>query len=75
MYCLQGKYDQAIADFDKAIELNPQYAQAYSGRAKANYNKQEYVKAWEDVHKAEELGDSLNPDFITMLKQASARDQ
>ena len=29
---LMGEYDRAISDFDKTIEMNPNYAQAYLNR-------------------------------------------
>ena len=36
----RGEYDQAIADFTAAIELNPQYAQAYNNRALPTSDKE-----------------------------------
>jgi tetratricopeptide (TPR) repeat protein len=30
---LQGKYDEAIMAFDKAIEINPQYVAAWAGKS------------------------------------------
>jgi len=35
----QGDLDGAIADYDKAIRLNPEYGAAYSGRARTRYRK------------------------------------
>ena len=35
---LKGDYDSAISDFTKAIQLNPQHADAYTGRGNA-YDK------------------------------------
>jgi tetratricopeptide (TPR) repeat protein len=34
-YCELGNYWQAIADFDRAIEINPKYAESYNGRGVA----------------------------------------
>ena len=31
----KGEYDKAIEDYSKAIELNPEYAEAYNNRGNA----------------------------------------
>jgi len=41
----RGKYEQAIKDYDKAIELNPQVAKAYFNRGNALAKLSEYDKA------------------------------
>lgn len=46
------QYKDAIAYFDKAIELNPNFALAYIARAHAQLDKQ---KALEDFRSAEEI--------------------
>ena len=48
MSCSQkGEFDNAIADFDKAIELDPDYVWAYCGRAFAYLDLGEYQQAIE----------------------------
>ena len=49
----------AIADFTKAIELNPDYAYAYYNRGYVKCNLEDYKGAIADFTKAIEL----NPDF------------
>ena len=55
----KGAYDQAIEDFDKAIELNPKLTEAYYNRGNAYYGKKDYDKAIADYNKAIEL----NPNY------------
>jgi len=55
----EGQYDRAIAYFNKAIELNPRYSDAYNNRGFAYYEKGQYDKAISDYNKAIEL----NPKF------------
>ena len=50
---LTGQYDQAIADYDKAIEIVLNYGKAYKSRAVSYFHKKEYHKAWADVYKAQ----------------------
>ncbi|MCR4319133.1 MAG: tetratricopeptide repeat protein [Candidatus Brocadiaceae bacterium] len=68
-------YDRAIEDFSHAIEINPRYAEAYHIRAMAYYLKKEYDKAWEDVHKAQDLGLQVRYRLLKDLRQASGRDK
>ncbi|MCP4259665.1 MAG: tetratricopeptide repeat protein, partial [Planctomycetes bacterium] len=35
-YAEKGEYEQAISNFNKALEINPKYAQAYYNRGKIN---------------------------------------
>ena len=53
------QYDDAIADYSKIIELNPNSAHSYSGRGAAYYFKNNYDCAIADYTKAIEL----NPIF------------
>ena len=56
----KGEYDLAIADFGRAIELKPDYAEAYNNRGIAYIRKGEYDQAIADYAKALEL----NPNII-----------
>jgi tetratricopeptide (TPR) repeat protein len=73
-YSLKKEYDQAIADFTRAIETDQQrFAVAYAECAVIYYVKKEYDKAWDDVHKAESLGQEIDPKFLKILREASGR--
>ena len=48
-------YQGAIADFDKAIEINPKYADAYNNRGNAKNQLKQYQEAIADYNKAIEL--------------------
>jgi tetratricopeptide (TPR) repeat protein len=52
-----------MADFDKAIELDPQAAPAYGGRGAAWGEKGEYDKAMADFDKAIELDPQAAPAY------------
>lgn len=74
-FYITSDYTQAISEFTKAIEINPNYADAYDSRANAYYKSKEYDKAWADVHKAEELGTKIDFRFLEDLKKDSGRDK
>lgn len=71
----KGKYEEAIAEFDKAIELDPKHAKAYYYRANVYYDDGRYSNAWNDVHKAEELGYKVAPRFLKILRKVSGRER
>jgi len=51
-YGNKGDYDHSIADFDKAIQLKPNYATAYFNRGVAYANKGDHDRAIADYSKA-----------------------
>ena len=51
----EGRYDEAIPYFTKAIEINPGSAKAYFERGNAYYNKAKYDLAITDFDKAIEI--------------------
>jgi tetratricopeptide (TPR) repeat protein len=55
MWRKQGKYDKAIADYTKAISLNPKYAHYYGSRASVWNDKGDHDKAIADYTMAIQL--------------------
>jgi Flp pilus assembly protein TadD len=74
-YYKQGQYDQAIADYTKALEINPKYADVYNNRAYAYYYLKDYGRAWADLHEAQQLGAKIDTGFLKILREASGREE
>ena len=55
MWQLKAEYDKAIADYDKAIEIDPKYVEAYNDRGWVWHLKTEYDKAIADYDRAIEI--------------------
>jgi len=72
LYFAMEQYDEAIVDFSKIIELDPASAQAFFRRSLANYAKGQYDRAWEDVHEIHNLGISIPPAYLKVLRLVSA---
>ena len=62
-YWDRGDYEKAIADFSKAIELDPNYADAYYYRGEVYKDRGELQRAKDDYKRAGEL----NPAYERML--------
>ena len=56
----QGDYVGAIADYDKAIQLKPDYAEAYNNRGLAKHELGEHTRALVDFDKAIQLKPGLS---------------
>jgi serine/threonine-protein kinase len=54
-YGEKGLYDQAISDFNKAIEINPKYDKAYNNRGIVYSHRGQYDQAISDFNKAIEI--------------------
>ena len=55
----QGNFTQAMSDYNKAIEINPNYAEAYNNRG-IIYDKQgNFTQAMSDYNKAIEINPKL----------------
>lgn len=67
-YVGKKEYDLAIADFTKVIELDPKHGKAYFNRSIAHWCKSDKEKARQDVQKAQELGITVDPEFIKKIQ-------
>jgi len=80
LYCgfahyFMQEYYKGINDFTTAIELDPNYADSYNGRAKSYYEIGVFDKAIKDWEKCLELG-CENPDEIKKnIEDAKRRSQ
>ena len=69
----KGLYDQAISDYSKAIEINPNYDLAYFNRGLCHFKKGHCDKAWDDIKKMEERGYKVPPEILKTLQEASGK--
>ena len=67
-YFDEGHFDEAIAEFTEAIELDPELALAYANRGFAYATKGELDSAIADLDKVIEV--STNPDLIQAAREA-----
>ncbi|MCA2885319.1 serine protease [Microcystis sp. M043S1] len=59
LYYNQQKYDLALSDYNKAIDINPNYAEAYYNRGILYKNLQKYDLALSDYSKAIDINPNL----------------
>ncbi|MFZ1981786.1 MAG: tetratricopeptide repeat protein, partial [Smithella sp.] len=60
-----GNDNQAIADYSKAIELNPKYAEAYHNRGVTYGSLGNYNQEITDIKKAARLGLKEAKDYLS----------
>jgi len=70
IYAGNGKYDRAIKDHSRAIQIKPNLGQAYVNRGNVYYRTHEYEKAIADYDQALEIGGSRTS--ITYLNRGLA---
>lgn len=69
----KGDFDRAITDLNQALAINPNDARSCYSRGLAYSSRGDYNNAWEDVRRAQELGYTVNPEFLAELRQATGR--
>jgi len=67
-YYRKGMYDEAIAAFNRAIEINPEYTKAHNNVAILYYHKGEYSLAIKHCDRAMQLGQTVHPGLLKLLK-------
>jgi tetratricopeptide (TPR) repeat protein len=55
--------DEALEDFEAAIELEPEYAEAYANRGRIRLDREDYELAIEDLDRAIEIAESLTEAY------------
>jgi serine/threonine protein kinase len=66
-YNMLNRYDQALTDFDRAIEIDPNYAPIYLNRAGTFHDLRQYDKALADCDRAIKL----DPTFASAYSNRS----
>ena len=67
-YIIGGRLDEAISEYKKALAIEPDNAKAHHNLALAYYSKENYRLAIIHFDKAVELGCSVNPELLELLK-------
>jgi len=75
LYQEQKKYREAIEDFNKAIELKPDYGQAYYNRGNAYYDLGIYNKAIEDFSKSIKINPKFSEAYLNRGLSLAAVDR
>ncbi len=67
-YYGKGMYEEAIAKFEKAIEIKPNNAKAHYNLAMGYYYRKTYSLAIKHCDRAIELGYRVHPEFLEKLE-------
>jgi tetratricopeptide (TPR) repeat protein len=68
----KGQSDQALKDFDQAINADPKFGRAYYQRGMVYESMSRFDKALKDLMQAKSLGYKVDMDFVEMIKRKAA---
>jgi tetratricopeptide (TPR) repeat protein len=71
--CFPDNPDRAIAEFKKAIALNPDFAVAYADLGRAYMHKKDYDQALNFIRKALTMDEGLFPAYVYAVEVHLAR--
>ncbi len=63
-HALEGKFNEAVAQYSKALELNPNYANAYYNRGWVYYQLTNYTDCVRDMSKVIAYDDTFQPAYM-----------
>ncbi|OGD21396.1 MAG: hypothetical protein A2W03_06560 [Candidatus Aminicenantes bacterium RBG_16_63_16] len=66
----QKKFEDALAQYEKAVAAEPKHGKALNNIANIYYMARQYDKALEYIEKAEAVGAKVNPDFKKAVQAA-----
>jgi tetratricopeptide (TPR) repeat protein len=66
-----GKFDEAIAEFTKAIEIYPKYASAYHNRGNSYYKMGDHARALADLSHAQAFDAMVDAARLDELRKAT----
>lgn len=64
----QSKNQEALSAYDQALVIDPQRGDVYYKRSFLHYVRQEYALAYDDIIRAQYLGQKVDPGYIARLK-------
>jgi len=67
-----GKTAASVEYLEKAVALQPDHWLAREHLAYAYFYKEDYVRAWAEVHQIQNAGKSINPKFLDTLNSRMA---
>jgi tetratricopeptide (TPR) repeat protein len=62
------RQDEAITEMNALLALDEAFAKAHERLAVWNYYVADYPAAWRHLHRAEELGQAVPPQLVTLLQ-------
>ncbi len=63
-FALEGKFNDAIAEYSKALKMNPNYANAYYNRGWVYYRLTKYTDCVRDMSKVIHFDDTFQPAYM-----------
>ncbi|MEE9130221.1 MAG: tetratricopeptide repeat protein [Phycisphaerales bacterium] len=63
-----NELDSAIEHMQRVVQLDPEHGLAHERLAVWHYYAQDYAKAWQETHSAQDLGHAMPPQFLALLE-------
>ena len=68
-YSNSENYKQAVAEYLRAVEIEPENGDAHHGLALGYYQLKNYDLAWKHIKIAEKLGVEISKDQLNAIKR------